>query len=48
MSYPGEGECADPVNEDAIMEGGRGASPRTGIGSVSWLRTQERARRESQ
>jgi hypothetical protein len=21
VSYPGKGECADPVNEDAIMEG---------------------------
>ncbi len=20
MSYPGKGECADPVNEDAILE----------------------------
>ncbi len=20
VSYPGKGECADPVNEDAIME----------------------------
>jgi hypothetical protein len=24
VSYPGEGECTDPVNEDAIMEGGGG------------------------
>jgi hypothetical protein len=24
VSYPGKGECADPVNKDAIMEGGGG------------------------
>jgi hypothetical protein len=46
--YPGKGECADPVNEDAILKAEGGASPRTGIGSVSWLQTQEKARRESQ
>ncbi len=34
--YPGKGECADPVNEDAILKEERGGgSPRTGIGSVS-------------
>ncbi len=33
--YPGKGECADPVNEDAILEGEGGASPRTGMGSAS-------------
>ncbi len=33
--YPGKGECADPVNEDAILKVERGVSPRTGIGSVS-------------
>jgi hypothetical protein len=33
--YPGKGECADPVNEDAILKVEGGASPRTGIGSVS-------------
>ncbi len=28
VSYPGKGECADPVNEDAILEEeGRGESP---------------------
>ncbi len=27
MSYPGKGECADPVNEDAILEKGGGKSP---------------------
>jgi hypothetical protein len=28
VSYPGKGECADPVNEDAILEGeGGGKSP---------------------
>jgi hypothetical protein len=35
VSYPGKGECADPVNEDAILEEEGGARPRTGIGSVS-------------
>jgi hypothetical protein len=24
VSYPEKGECADPVNEDATMEGGEG------------------------
>jgi hypothetical protein len=24
VSYPGKGECADPVNEDAILEEGGG------------------------
>jgi hypothetical protein len=33
--YPGKGECADPVNEDAILEKEGGASPRTRVGSVS-------------
>jgi hypothetical protein len=33
--YPGKGECADPVNEDAILKKERRGSPRTGIGSVS-------------
>jgi hypothetical protein len=33
---PGKGECADPVNEDAILEKeGGGGSPIAGIGSVS-------------
>jgi hypothetical protein len=34
VSHPGKGGCADPVNEDAILErvGGR---PPAGIGSVS-------------
>jgi hypothetical protein len=32
---PGKGECADPVNEDAILEKERGGSPIAGIGSVS-------------
>jgi hypothetical protein len=28
VSYPGKGECADPVNEDAILEEeGGGESP---------------------
>ncbi len=27
MSYPGKGECADPVNEDAILGGEGGESP---------------------
>ncbi len=27
MSYPGKGECADPVNEDAILEKERGEFP---------------------
>ncbi len=36
VSYPGKGECADPVNEDAILEEeGGGARPRAGIRSVS-------------
>ncbi len=34
VSYSGRGECADPVNEDAILER-VGAGPRAGIGSVS-------------
>ncbi len=25
--YPGKGECADPVNEGAILEGERGGEP---------------------
>ncbi len=33
--YPGKGECADPVNEDAILKVGGGGSPRTRMGSVS-------------
>jgi hypothetical protein len=33
--YPGKGECADPVNEDAILKEEGGGSPRTGIRSVS-------------
>jgi hypothetical protein len=32
---PGKGECADPVNEDAILEKEGGGSPIAGIGSVS-------------
>ncbi len=32
---PGKGECADPVNEDAILEKDGGGSPTAGIGSVS-------------
>ncbi len=35
VSYPGKGECADPVNEDAILEEEGGASPRARTGSVS-------------
>jgi hypothetical protein len=36
VSYPGKGECADPVNEDAILEEeGGGVRPRAGIRSVS-------------
>ena len=27
VSYPGKGECADPVNEDAILERVGGESP---------------------
>ncbi len=27
VSYPGKGECADPVNEDAILEKEGGESP---------------------
>ncbi len=27
VSYPGKGECADPVNEDAILERVGGGSP---------------------
>ncbi len=27
MSYPEKGGCADPVNEDAILEGVGGRSP---------------------
>ncbi len=27
MSYPGKGECADPVHEDAILGGEGGESP---------------------
>ncbi len=27
VSYPGKGECADPVYEDAILEGIGGESP---------------------
>ncbi len=27
MSYPGKGECADPVNEDAILERVGGGPP---------------------
>jgi hypothetical protein len=27
VSYPGKGECADPVNEDAILERGGGDPP---------------------
>ncbi len=30
MSYPEKGECADPVNEDAILEKGRGGSESPG------------------
>jgi hypothetical protein len=32
VSYPEKGECADPVNEDAIMEAEKGVGPRTGVG----------------
>jgi hypothetical protein len=32
---PGKGECADPVNEDAILEKDGGGSPTARIGSVS-------------
>jgi hypothetical protein len=36
VSYPEKGECADPVNEDAILgEEGGGASPRAEIRSIS-------------
>jgi hypothetical protein len=27
VSYPGKGECADPVNEDAILDRVGGESP---------------------
>ncbi len=27
VSHPGKGECADPVNEDAILEGAGGRRP---------------------
>jgi hypothetical protein len=27
VSYPGKGECADPVNEDAILERVGGGPP---------------------
>ncbi len=27
MSYPEKGECADPVNENAILEGEGGGEP---------------------
>ncbi len=31
MSYPGKGECAEPVNEDAILEEeGGGKTPSQG------------------
>ncbi len=32
---PGKGECANPENEDAILEKEGGGSPIAGIGSVS-------------
>ncbi len=27
VSHPGKGECADPVDEDAILEGAEGRRP---------------------
>ncbi len=35
VSYSGRGECADPVNEDAILERVGGRPPGRNIGSVS-------------